>query len=36
MIRNRTAQIIYQTAYITLGLLGFVASLGFFEMAWIF
>ncbi len=33
MIRNRTAQIIYQTAYITLGLLGFVASLGFFEMA---
>lgn len=32
MIRNRTIQLIYQTAFCTLGLLGVVASLGFFEM----
>ena len=32
MIKNKTTQIIYQTAYITLGLVGVVASLGFFDM----
>ncbi len=32
MIKNKNAQIIYQTAYITLGLVASVASLGFFEM----
>ena len=31
MIKNRTAQLIYQTIYCTLGLVGFVASLGIFE-----
>jgi len=31
MIKNRTAQLIYQTIYITLGLVGLVASLGIFD-----
>jgi hypothetical protein len=31
MIRNRTAQIIYQTIYCTLGFVGIVASLGIFD-----
>ena len=31
MIKNRTAQLIYQTIYITLGFVGFVASLGIFD-----
>ena len=31
MIKNRTAQLIYQTIYVTLGLVGFVASLGIFD-----
>ena len=31
MIKNRTAQIIYQTVYCTLGLVGFVACLGVFD-----
>ena len=31
MIKNRTAQIIYQTIYCTLGLVGCVASLGIFD-----
>jgi hypothetical protein len=31
MIKNRTAQIIYQTVYCTLGLVGFIASLGIFD-----
>ena len=31
MIKNRTAQLIYQTVYCTLGLVGTVASLGIFD-----
>ena len=31
MIKNRTAQLIYQTVYVTLGLVGFVACLGIFD-----
>ena len=31
MINNRTAQLIYQTIYCTLGLVGLVASLGIFD-----
>ena len=31
MIKNRTAQLIYQTLYCTLGLVGCVASLGIFD-----
>ena len=31
MIKNRTAQLIYQTIYCTLGLVGFFASLGIFD-----
>ena len=31
MIKNRTAQLIYQTIYCTLGLIGFVACLGIFD-----
>lgn len=31
MIKNRTAQLIFQTVYLTLGLVGFVASLGIFD-----
>ena len=31
MIKNRTAQLIYQTVYITLGFVGLVASLGIFD-----
>ena len=31
MIKNRTAQLIYQTVYLTLGLVGFFASLGIFD-----
>ena len=31
MIKNRTAQLIYQTIYCTLGLVGFVACLGIFD-----
>ena len=31
MIKNRTVQLIYQTIYVTLGLVGTVASLGIFD-----
>ena len=31
MFKSRTAQLIYQTVYLTLGLVGFVASLGIFD-----
>ena len=31
MIKNRTAQLIYQTIYLTLGLVGFIACLGIFD-----
>ena len=31
MIKNRTAQLIFQTVYCTLGLVGFVACLGIFD-----
>ena len=31
MIKNRTAQLIYQTIYITLGFVGIVACLGIFD-----
>ena len=31
MIKNRTAQLIYQTIYCTLGLVGMIASLGIFD-----
>ena len=31
MIKNRTAQLIFQTVYCTLGLIGFVACLGIFD-----
>ena len=31
MIKNRTAQLIYQTVYVTLGLVGFIACLGIFD-----
>lgn len=31
MIKNRTAQLIYQTIYVTLGFVGLVASLGIFN-----
>ena len=31
MIKNRTVQLIYQTIYVTLGLVGFVACLGIFD-----
>lgn len=31
MIRNRTTQLIYQTIYCTLGLVGIIASLGIFD-----
>ena len=31
MIKNRTAQLIYQTMYVTLGLVGCIASLGIFD-----
>ena len=31
MIKNRTAQLVFQTIYCTLGLVGFIASLGIFD-----
>lgn len=31
MIKNRTAQLIFQTVYLTLGLVGLIASLGIFD-----
>lgn len=31
MIKNRTAQLIYQTVYCTLGLVGIIASMGIFD-----
>ena len=31
MIKNRTAQLIYQTVYVTLGIVGMIASLGIFD-----
>ena len=31
MIKNKTAQLIYQTIYVTLGIVGIVASLGVFD-----
>ena len=31
MIKSRTAQLIYQTVYVTLGLVGFIACLGIFD-----
>ena len=31
MIKNRTAQLIYQTVYVTLGIVGFIACLGVFD-----
>ena len=31
MIKNRTAQLIYQTIYVTLGIVGFIACLGIFD-----
>mgnify|MGYP003300875280 FL=1 len=31
MIKNRTAQLIYQTIYCTLGIVGVIASLGIFD-----
>ena len=31
MIKNRTAQLIYQTVYVTLGFVGIIASLGIFD-----
>ncbi len=31
MIKNRTAQLIFQTIYCTLGLVGAIASLGIFD-----
>jgi amino acid transporter len=31
MIKNRTAQLIFQTIYCTLGLVGIIASLGIFD-----
>ena len=31
MIKNRTVQLIYQTVYLTLGLVGFIACLGIFD-----
>ena len=31
MIKNRTAQLIYQTIYVTLGIVGTIASLGIFD-----
>lgn len=31
MIRNRTAQLIYQTIYCTLGIIGIIASIGVFD-----
>lgn len=31
MIKNRTAQLIYQTIYVTLGFVGLIASLGIFD-----
>ena len=31
MFKNRTAQLIYQTVYVTLGLVGCIASLGIFD-----
>ena len=31
MIKNRTTQLIYQTIYCTLGLVGIIASLGIFD-----
>ena len=31
MIKNRTAQLIYQTVYVTLGMVGMIASLGIFD-----
>lgn len=34
MIKNRTVQLMYQTAFCTLGLLGIIASLGTFNYAW--
>ena len=33
MIKNRTAQLIFQTAFCTLGIIGIMASLGFFDYA---
>ena len=31
MIKNKTAQLIFQTVYCTLGIVGFVACLGIFD-----
>lgn len=31
MIKNRTAQIVFQTAFCTIGIIGIIASLGFFD-----
>ena len=31
MLKSRTAQLIFQTVYCTLGIVGFIASLGIFD-----
>ena len=33
MLKNRTTQLIFQTSFCTLGIIGIMASLGFFDYA---
>jgi|LSQX01.3.fsa_nt_gb hypothetical protein len=34
MIKNRTAQLIFQSAFCAIGIIGIIASFGFFDMVW--
>ncbi len=34
MVKNRTAQLIFQSFFCAIGLIGVIASLGFFDMVW--
>lgn len=34
MIKNRTAQLIFQSAFCAIGIIGVIASFGFFDMVW--
>lgn len=34
MIKSRTAQLIYQSFFCAIGLVGIIASFGFFDMTW--
>ncbi len=34
MTKNRTTQLIFQSAFCAIGIIGVIASFGFFDMVW--